>query len=569
MKMWSISSYAAPLSGTPLALTDNRSPPYHVWKMSGTSPHPSTPSLHESGAYDSTPSVLRRCASDIDLWSHRCNNIMGKQQLRNWNFQLMQTFVARQLNRRARRLAALIDPYLSITIHEYDAGRMTRSDVFAETKAYLDGAVGTRDDVRHLNAEDARGGGGGGGAGEGGGGGAGSSSSKGLVLSMADGEAAQAKGVVVALAAVAARGCMADGEEVEDHFRGATLWWSAHCEQDDDKGRRGGGGRASQRRSYSLVFHECHRDLVRSAYLPHVRDQGRAFMAMSRQRKLYTNIPSSRWGDDGSYMCSLWTEVVFKHPKTFETLAMDPEKKREIIDDLDMFKNGKEQHRRVGKAWKRGYLLHGPPGTGKSTMVAAMANYLGYDVYDMELTSVHTNTDLRKLLIQTTSKSIIVIEDVDCSSNLTGQLPTEADRDDGDSKVTLSGLLNFIDGLWSAFGEERLIVLTTNHVEDLDPALIRTGRMDKKIEMSYCDFETFKSMAKIHLDVDDHEMFAAVERLLPEVDLVPADVGEHLTAKNPRDDAGACLARLVNALQEAKAKKDAAERQDEDNGVVV
>lgn len=135
--------------------------------------------------------------------------------------------------------------------------------------------------------------------------------------------------------------------------------------------------------------------------------------------------------------------------------------------------------------------------------------------------------------------------------------------------MTLSGLLNFIDGLWSAFGEERLIVLTTNHVEDLDPALIRTGRMDKKIEMSYCDFETFKSMAKIHLDVDDHEMFAAVERLLPEVDLVPADVGEHLTAKNPRDDAGACLARLVNALQEAKAKKDAAERQDEDNGVVV
>nr|AAO72378.1 putative AAA-type ATPase [Oryza sativa Japonica Group]ABF99404.1 ATPase, AAA family protein, expressed [Oryza sativa Japonica Group] len=498
------------------------------------------------------------------------------------NFQLMQTFVARQLNRRARRLAALIDPYLSITIHEYDAGRMTRSDVFAETKAYLDGAVGTRDDVRHLNAEDARGGGGGGGAGEGGGGGAGSSSSKGLVLSMAD------------------------GEEVEDHFRGATLWWSAHCEQDDDKGRRGGGGRASQRRSYRLVFHECHRDLVRSAYLPHVRDQGRAFMAMSRQRKLYTNIPSSRWGDDGhaktevtcvrshfrSYMCSLWTEVVFKHPKTFETLAMDPEKKREIIDDLDMFKNGKEQHRRVGKAWKRGYLLHGPPGTGKSTMVAAMANYLGYDVYDMELTSVHTNTDLRKLLIQTTSKSIIVIEDVDCSSNLTGRRKATGDGEDddddaktttkkvidrggggggvgGDSKVTLSGLLNFIDGLWSAFGEERLIVLTTNHVEDLDPALIRTGRMDKKIEMSYCDFETFKSMAKIHLDVDDHEMFAAVERLLPEVDLVPADVGEHLTAKNPRDDAGACLARLVNALQEAKAKKDAAERQDEDNGVVV
>uniref|UniRef100_A0A0D9W0A0 AAA+ ATPase domain-containing protein n=1 Tax=Leersia perrieri TaxID=77586 RepID=A0A0D9W0A0_9ORYZ len=274
---------------------------------------------------------------------------------------------------------------------------------------------------------------------------------------------------------------------------------------------------------------------------------------------------------------------------------MDPAKKKEIIDDLDMFKNGKEHHQRIGKVWKRGYLLYGPPGTGKSTMVAAMANYLGYDVYDMELTSVDTNTLLRKLLIQTTSKSIIVIEDVDCSSNLvTGRRKKKDNNNDndddddktpkkksggggggrgiggGDSKVTLSGLLNFIDGLWSAFGEERLIVLTTNHVEDLDEALIRTGRMDKKIEMSYCDFETFKSMAKIHLDVDDHELFADVGELLTVAEMVPADVGEHLTAKNPRDNVDSCLARLVKALQDrVKAKKDAAEQQDEDNGVVV
>ncbi|KAL5218468.1 hypothetical protein ABZP36_019152 [Zizania latifolia] len=497
---------------------------------------------------------------DVAAWFGPVNSglalLMLTMLLRNLqNFDLLQSFVARQLNRRARRLAALIDPYLSITIHEYDAGRMTRSDVFAEAKAYLDVAVGSRDDVRHLNAEDARGGGGG----------------KLLVLSMAD------------------------GEEVEDCFRGATLWWSAHCQQDDDKGRR---GRAAQRRSYRLVFHERHRDLVRAAYLPHVREQGRAFMAQNRQRKLYTNIPSSRWGDDGSYMSSLWTEVPFKHPKTFETLAMDPAKKKDIMDDLDMFKNSKEQHRRVGKAWKRGYLLYGPPGTGKSTMVAAMANYLGYDVYDLELTSVHSNTDLRKLLIQTTSKSIIVIEDVDCSSSLTGRRKADDDgasaKDGdagapkkvldrggggggggGDSKVTLSGLLNFIDGLWSAFGEERLIVLTTNHIEDLDPALIRTGRMDKKIEMSYCDFETFKSLAKIYLNVDSHELFAAVEELLEEVHLVPADVGEHLTAKNPQDDADSCLARLVNALHKAKDAAAVAaaaangDPQDEENGVIV
>ena len=65
----------------------------------------------------------------------------------------------------------------------------------------------------------------------------------------------------------------------------------------------------------------------------------------------------------------------------------------------------------------------------------------------------------------------------------------EEKEDKSASKVTLSGVLNFIDGLWSACGVERIIVFTTNHVDKLDPALIRRGRMDKHIEMSYCCFE--------------------------------------------------------------------------------
>ena len=111
-----------------------------------------------------------------------------------------------------------------------------------------------------------------------------------------------------------------------------------------------------------------------------------------------------------SYEYKSWSYIDFDHPTTFETLAMERAKKKEIMEDLDAFRENRDFYRRTGKPWKRGYLLHGPPGTGKSTMVAAMANYLDYDIYDIELTSVHSNSDLRKLFIGTKSKSIIVIE---------------------------------------------------------------------------------------------------------------------------------------------------------------
>ncbi|KAG6469858.1 AAA-ATPase At3g28580-like [Zingiber officinale] len=359
-----------------------------------------------------------------------------------------------------------------------------------------------------------------------------------------------------------------DAEEIVDEFLPAAMekkekkkagaikvTWRYHCQQIEKGSARLWN---NEKKYYTLTFDARHRPEVVNEYLEHVMETSDAIEMRNRQRKLYTN---SMGGGD-----RLWTQVEFKHPASFATLAMDPKKKQAIMDDLETFSKSQDYYAKIGKAWKRGYLLYGPPGTGKSTMIACMANFLDYDVYDIELTAIRHNTDLRRLIVNTTGKSIIVIEDIDCSLQLSGargearkekkvkepkEKKAKESKEKGESKVTLSGLLNFIDGLWSACGGERLIVFTTNHVEKLDPALIRRGRMDMHVELGHCEFEAFKVLAKNYLEVEAHPLFEKVRELLAAVKISPADVAEQLMPKNIRahDKATGCLQDLLHALQ--------------------
>ncbi|XP_047083354.1 AAA-ATPase ASD, mitochondrial-like [Lolium rigidum] len=362
------------------------------------------------------------------------------------------------------------------------------------------------------------------------------------------------------LASGAARMSLAfdDYEELVDDFNGARIWWRKIKELPRAHGTATiaiakHGWHEEESRAYRLTFHRRHRALIENEYLRHVQAQGRVVNARNRRRRFYTNKPSRDW------FCryDFWSSVKFDHPSTFATLAMDPGRKQDILDDLEMFRRGKEYYASVGKAWKRGYLLSGPSGTGKSTLIAAIANLLEYDVYVLDLSTIKTNSELRRLFMTTSHKCLIVIEDIDSSVDLStakrdkDTTTSDGSNDDEDNKgVTLSGLLSFVDGLWSACGGQRIIVLTTNYKENLDPALIRRGRMDLHIEMPFCCFESFKVLAYNYLGVTDHNLFCEIRQLLAEVNMSPADVAENLMPRSKKKDVDVSLGNLVMALRE-------------------
>ncbi|GLJ26067.1 hypothetical protein SUGI_0500090 [Cryptomeria japonica] len=251
---------------------------------------------------------------------------------------------------------------------------------------------------------------------------------------------------------------------------------------------------------------------------------------------------------------------IFPHSSTLDTIALDPRLKSKILMDLDRFKRGKEFYSRIGRFWKRGYLLHGSPGTGKPSPIAAIANYMKYNVYDLDLTRVKDNMELCALLTQTKEKFVIVIEDIDCSLHLTDRIsrPSHADEDEEkrSSKVILSGLLNFTDELWSCCGEERIIMFTTNHKDILDSALLRCERMGMHILLSFCTFPAFKSLAFNYLEIEDHRLFSVVEEKMGcGAEMTPAEIIEVLM--NKMDDPDEALRDVIFALGGKKKLRNA------------
>ncbi|KAG9019095.1 hypothetical protein FRB90_006409 [Tulasnella sp. 427] len=204
-----------------------------------------------------------------------------------------------------------------------------------------------------------------------------------------------------------------------------------------------------------------------------------------------------------------WNGARAKRP--LSSIVLEPGVKDMLMADARDFIASEEWYADRGIPFRRGYLLHGVPGSGKTSLIHAVAGALGLDIYVISLSSKGMNdTTLSNLMGRVPSRCIVLLEDLDAaftrgvsrdekstgaplartavtSSRRGGGAvgPLNVGDEDGNdpNALSLSGLLNSLDGV--AASEGRILFATTNHIERLDPALSRPGRMDVWIDFKH------------------------------------------------------------------------------------
>ncbi|KAG0548851.1 hypothetical protein BDA96_01G203100 [Sorghum bicolor] len=324
------------------------------------------------------------------------------------------------------------------------------------------------------------------------------------------------------------------GHTARDAFLGARLAWT----------------NAGDGRGLVLRVRRHDRTRVLRPYLQHVESVADEMEARRRELRLYANANAGAGGGD---CAPRWTSAPFTHPATLDTVAMDPDLKARVRADLESFLKGRAYYHRLGRVWRRSYLLYGAPGTGKSTFAAAMARFLGYDVYDIDLSRGGCD-DLRALLLSTTPRSLILVEDLDRYLRGSGDGETAAAR--------TARVLSFMDGLSSCCGEERVMVFTMSGggKDGVDPAVLRPGRLDVHIHFTMCDFEGFKALASNYLGLKDHKLYPQVEEgFHAGARLSPAELGEIMLAN--RGSPSRALRTVISALQHVAPSPSSAQPQ--------
>ena len=215
-----------------------------------------------------------------------------------------------------------------------------------------------------------------------------------------------------------------------------------------------------------------------------------------------------------------WVRCLSRPPRSLSTVVLDRAQKEMIIEDMKDYLHPATRlwYSNRGIPYRRGYLLHGPPGTGKTSLCFAAAGMLRLKIYLISLNSrTLTEDGFASLFRELPWRCIVLLEDIDAAglTNKRSDNPTtnETEKDtstkasnngsntSNQPTLSLSAFLNVIDGVASSEG--RILIMTTNHIEKLDPAMLRPGRVDMTVEFSYADTAMVRDLFKaIYVSLD-------------------------------------------------------------------
>ncbi|TVY36826.1 putative mitochondrial chaperone [Lachnellula occidentalis] len=214
-----------------------------------------------------------------------------------------------------------------------------------------------------------------------------------------------------------------------------------------------------------------------------------------------------------------WVRCISRVSRPFSTIVLDESVKQSLLDDMKDYLHPytRRWYSNRGIPYRRGYLLYGPPGTGKSSLSFAIAGHFKLKIYIVSLNSAAMNEEnLSQLFSELPKQCVVLLEDID-TAGLTHTRDNKSTSDEEVSKplitavpgttvvnpttvvtpttpppstngrISLSALLNILDGVASQEG--RVLIMTTNHIEKLDEALIRPGRVDMTIKFDLASRE--------------------------------------------------------------------------------